>query len=284
MMQIENLPYTAISKLSSERSSVLLVKDQDSNQYIAKRFPVHYAGKLQYDSEKLIQKLSHPYIIKVKETFDKLQCVVLEHAPNGDFCSLLMGGTSLPETIARTYFHHLVEGVDYLHKNGIAHLDLKLDNLLLGSNKTLKIIDFDLSQRIDDEKRSYARGKGTTNYRAPEIRSRKCSNFKAADVYSMGVILFTLVTGLPPYTESDKGECDGWYHLMMRQQDNYWEKISKYVNVNEDFKLMFSAMTCEQPDRRIIINQIRATKWYNGPVLSDQELEQEMNKILNQNH
>jgi len=284
MIQIENLPYTPISKMTSERSSVLLVRDQDSSQYVAKKFPIHYAGKLQYDGEKLIQKLSHPHIIKVKEVFDKLQCIILEHAPNGDFCNLLMGGSSLPEIIARTYFHHLVEGVDYLHKNGIAHLDLKLDNLLLGTNKTLKIIDFDLSQRIDDQKRSYARGKGTTNYRAPEIRARKCGNFKAADIYSMGVILFAFVTGLPPYTETDKGECDGWYHLMMKQQENYWEKISKYVNVSDEFKQLFSGMVCEQPDRRIIISQIRETKWYNGPVLTDLELEQEMNKILSKNH
>jgi len=184
---------------------------------------------------------------------------------------------------ARTYFHHLVEGVDYLHKNGVAHLDLKLDNLLLGVSKGLKIIDFDLSQRIEDETRNYARGKGTTNYRAPEIRSKKCSNFKAADIYSMGVILFAMVTGLPPYTESDKGECDGWYHLLMKQTENYWLKISKYVNVSEEFKELFSGMICEQPNQRISMTQIRSSSWFNGPILSDQELEQEMQSILCQN-
>jgi serine/threonine protein kinase len=235
---------------------------------------------MQYDSEKLIQKLSHPYIIKMKETYDKHQGVVLEHAPLGDFCNLLMSGTNLPESIARTYFHHLIEGIDYLHKNGIAHLDLKLDNLLLGANRCIKIIDFDLSQRIEDEKRSYARGKGTTNYRAPEIRTRKCGNYKAADIYSMGVILFALVTGLPPYTENEKGECDGWYFLMTKQQESYWAKIAKYVSVSDDFIELFSGMVNEQPEQRLTINKVRACKWYKGPILSDQELEQEMQKIV----
>jgi len=281
MTQVENLPYHVISKLCSERSSVLLVKDHDNTaQYILKRFPVHYAGRTQYDSEKLVSRLNHPHIIKIKEVYDQFQCVIIEHAPHGDFCNLLMSGTALPELICRTYFHQLVDGVDYLHKNGVAHLDLKLDNLLMGNNKGLKIIDFDLSQRMDDESRGPARGKGTTNYRAPEIRTKKCMNFKAADIYSMGVILFAMATGLPPYTESDKGECDGWYHLLMKQPENYWEKISKYVTVTEEFKELFGGMICEAPNQRLDMNQIRNTKWFNGPILSEEELEHEMHKIL----
>jgi len=283
MNQVENLPYNIISKISSDRSSVLLVQEHHtSNQYILKRFPSHYAGRTQYESEKLIQNLSHPHIIKMKEAHEKLQCVLLEYAPHGDFCNLLMGGTTLPETIARTYFHHLVEGVDYLHKNGIAHLDLKLDNLLLGAGHSLKIIDFDLSQRVDDEKRSFARSKGTTNYRAPELRNRKCSNFTAADIYSLGVILFALATGLPPYTESEKGELDGWYNLLMKQQNNYWAKITKYVQVTEDLKELFMGMVCEQPEKRLSMEEVRASKWFRGPVLNEEELEKEMRKILSQ--
>jgi len=281
MTQVENLPYHVISKLSSERSSVMLVRENDTtSQYILKRFPVHYAGRMQYDSEKLISRLTHPHIIKVKEVHDQFQCVILEHAPHGDFCNLLMNGTALPELVCRTYLHQMVDGVDYLHKNGVAHLDLKLDNLLMGANKGLKIIDFDLSQRMDDETRGPARGKGTTNYRAPEIRTKKCVNFKAADIYSMGVILFAMATGLPPYTESDKGECDGWYHLLMKQPENYWDKISKYVTVSEEFKELFGGMICEQPSQRLDMNQIRNTKWFNGPILSEEELENEMHKIL----
>jgi len=281
MIQVENLPYHVLSKISTERSSVLLVRDHENTaQYILKRFPFHYAGRTQYDSEKLISRFSHPHIIKVKEYHDTHQCVVLEHAPNGDFCNLLMNGISLPEKVCRTYFHQLVDGVDYLHKNGVAHLDLKLDNLLLGANKALKIIDFDLSQRLDDEQRGVARGKGTTNYRAPEIRTKKCSNFKAADIYSMGVILFAMATGLPPYTESDKGECDGWYHLMMKSPESYWQKISKYVTVSEDFKELFGGMICEQAEVRLDMNQIRNSRWFNGPILSEEELEQEMHKVI----
>jgi serine/threonine protein kinase len=176
----------------------------------------------------------------------------------------------------------MVEGVDYLHKNEIAHLDLKLDNLLLGPTKALKIIDFDLSQRVEEEKRGFARSKGTTNYRAPEIRSRKCTNFKAADVYSMGVILFALATGLPPYTETEKGELDGWYNLMMKQQDSYWTKITKYVKVCDELKELFSGMIREDPEQRFTIEDIRKTNWFKGPILTDEELDQEMQVILSQ--
>jgi len=92
-----------------------------------------------------------------------------------------------------------------------------------------------------------------------------------------------MATGLPPYTESDKGELDGWYHLMMHQQNNYWTKITKYVTVTEELKELFSGMVCEQPEKRFTVSQIRETKWYNGPTLNEEELEIEMTKILNKN-
>jgi len=70
---------------------------------------------------------------------------------------------------------------------------------------------------------------------------------------------------------------------MINHQENFWSKISKHVSVSEEFKELFSGMVCEQPEKRLTINKIRASKWYNGPVLTDQELEQEMQKILKQN-
>ncbi len=282
MNKFEILPYKILTNICSDKPDVLLVEDKHtSTQYILKSFPTQYAGRAQYEGEKLIRNLSHPHIINMKENHDHLQCVILEYAAHGNFCDLLMKGTVFPETVARTYFHHLLEGVDYLHKNGIAHLDLKFDNLLLGSQKSLKIIDFDFAQRIDDEKRNYARNKGTTNYRA-EIRIKKCSNYRAADIYSMGVILFALVTGLPPYTETEKGEFDAWYHLLMKQPTNYWEKMKKLVHVSDELRELFLRMVCENPEKRLSIDDIRASNWFKGPILNAEELEVEMQKVLEQ--
>lgn len=70
----------------------------------------------------------------------------MEYAPNKDFFDALMEiKVKFDDTLVRTYFHQLVSGVEYLHSHGIAHLDLKLENLMLGENFELKIIDFDLS-------------------------------------------------------------------------------------------------------------------------------------------
>src|SRR5690606_5457236 len=102
------------------------------------------------------------------------------------------------EKLVRTYFHQFVEGLEYLHSQGIAHLDLKPDNLLFGEDHKLKIADFDLSYICGDDS---IRGKGTINFRAPEIKDYECKKPFAADIYSAGIILFALMFGYLPYDE-----------------------------------------------------------------------------------
>lgn len=99
----------------------------------------------------------------------------------------------------RTLFRQLIEGMDYLHSNGISHLDIKLDNLVLSDDGLLKIIDFDASHQKDSGKKIISRG--TKVYRAPEIRSSECENGFAADIYSCGILLFCFVMGRYPYLE-----------------------------------------------------------------------------------
>jgi serine/threonine protein kinase len=117
----------------------------------------------------------------------------------GDFTNLVnYFKKDLTEIIARSFFHQLVEGVEYLHKLKIAHLDIKLDNLLLGHDFKLKLTDFDNSHFEGDTE---IRARGSKNYRAPELNDRYCEDCMAADIYSMGVVLFGLVTKVLPYSE-----------------------------------------------------------------------------------
>jgi len=95
---------------------------------------------------------------------------VIEYCEGGElFDYVEIGGFS--EIVARTYFHQLLEGLDYLHKNGVAHRDLKPENLLFDKDMNLKIADFGFSASIDGRDGS---GKmktvlGTEGYMAPEI-------------------------------------------------------------------------------------------------------------------
>lgn len=104
--------------------------------------------------------------------------------------------------MARSYFKQLLKGVKYLHSFGVAHLDLKPDNLLLSENFQLKIGDFDGAFMNGDKKIT---SRGSRNYRDVELAQGVCKNPYAADIYSLGIILFIFVTGKLPYKEQDDG-------------------------------------------------------------------------------
>lgn len=200
----------------------------------------------------------------------------MELAPYGDFYEVIMSQkVNFDEKLARTYFHQLIEGLEYLHSVGVAHLDLKLDNLLLGTGYTLKIGDFDQAY-VKGEPTIYSRG--TVCYRAPELASRACKNVEAADIYSAGIILFLLMSnGTLPYSELDKGKGLELYSLLINNAETFWErhcKIQKKENefFGRDFRKLFRAMVKPNPRERPSIKQVKGSKWYNGEVYSEGEL------------
>mmetsp|Transcript_34370 Transcript_34370/g.31089 ORF Transcript_34370/g.31089 Transcript_34370/m.31089 type:complete len:96 (-) Transcript_34370:639-926(-) len=86
-----------------------------------------------------------------------------------------------------------------MHSKGVAHLDLKAENLLLDQKFKLKLTDFDLSQRISD---GYVTSKGTIFYRPPEVIAEEATDLIKVDIYSLGIIHFVLKSGgIPPHLE-----------------------------------------------------------------------------------
>mmetsp|Transcript_5267 Transcript_5267/g.4453 ORF Transcript_5267/g.4453 Transcript_5267/m.4453 type:complete len:145 (+) Transcript_5267:380-814(+) len=130
-----------------------------------------------------------------------VSCLVTELCPYGDFLHI-MNKTSFSqcEILARSYFKQLAKAVQYLHSNSIAHLDIKPDNLLLGPDFRLKLADFD-SAHVQGDKEIISRG--SHSFRAPEIAQGTCKNPQAADIYSLGCVLFTFITGMLPYKEKN---------------------------------------------------------------------------------
>lgn len=105
----------------------------------------------------------------------------------------------------RYYMRQLVDGLAYLHSNLIIHRDLKLGNLFLTANMKLKIGDFGLAARLDDPNDRKRTMCGTPNYIAPEILrgSRGDGHSFEVDIWSMGVVMYTLLVGRPPFETDD---------------------------------------------------------------------------------
>lgn len=275
-------------KLGHGKFEVFHAQDTATREeYAVKIFPKNDFSQFRFRREKeFLTSLDHPNIIKYHPIADQdgeSDLLIMDYAPNGDFFDLVTKGGLAHEVHMRTYFHQMIAGLEYLHSQGIAHLDLKLENLLMGKDFLLKIIDFDQSQSTSDKRLVSG---GTNSYRAPEVRERTCSDMIAADVYSAGIILFAFKTWQFPFVEIEQGGETKmiYYDLFMDDNEEFWkmkaEKMGKQSDFfGEDFKKLLAGMLEKDPNRRMTIQEIKASEWYNKPVLSQEGLKFHMNRV-----
>jgi 5'-AMP-activated protein kinase catalytic alpha subunit len=125
--------------------------------------------------------------------------VVMEMAQGGELYEYIQH-YDLPEQDVRLFFRQIIEAVDYAHRNLVAHRDLKPENVLLDGNKVVKVADFGLSNLMKDGK-LLKTSCGSLNYAAPEIIGRRAYEGTAVDVWSCGVILYTMLCAALPFDE-----------------------------------------------------------------------------------
>ena len=134
--------------------------------------------------------------IQLMKGFDYM---TMEFCRNGDLFDVVKKNGKLSEGLAKNLFHQLLDGIEFLHNNvGVAHLDLKLENILVSDTFDLKLCDFGFYEEL---KSSVCKNRGTHGYRAPETYFQLNDGFDGAkaDMFSLGVILFIMVFGVPPF-------------------------------------------------------------------------------------
>ena len=125
--------------------------------------------------------------------------VVMELANRGELYEYIQKN-ALEESEAKRFFRQIIDGVEAAHFNLVAHRDLKPENILLDSGLNVKIADFGLSNLMKDGK-FLKTSCGSLNYVAPEIISHKNYEGTSIDVWSCGIILYTLLFGVLPFDE-----------------------------------------------------------------------------------
>lgn len=278
-----------VRQLNKAKFPVFLSYSPMTNQYFAMKVFPYANNKVSpyFVNEARFAALEHEHVIStvhfevekealLEEEFRKISYTVMELAPYGDFFDLIMTHKiRFDEKMARTYFHQLIEGLEYLHASGVAHLDIKLENLLVGNNFMLKIADFDQACIKNQEN---VCTKGTVCYRAPELILSCCKNPEASDIYSAGVILFLFKTGgVLPHAEHQKFKGLDLFDLMNNNKRVFWEKHCEIQNregsfFDNEFKALFGAMVAPNPQDRPTIQDVKGSKWYNKEIYSKEEV------------
>jgi len=204
-----------------------------------------------------------------------LDCIllVLEFAPGGELFDILYYTNALEPVVARTYFKQFIAGLEACHQAGVAHRDLKPQNLLLDSKFNLKITDFGLSKVFQSDtatlmKTAYA---GTKGYQAPELLLNRPYDY-LADVFSAGVVLFILLTGYPPFEQAHKN--DRWFRPLAKSDfAKFWELHAGCQIINDpDVQDLLQGMLAYNPKKRMTISDIKQHRWFNGKILEGKDL------------
>ena len=158
----------------------------------------------------------------------------------------------MEESEARRIFQQIIFGVEYLHTHQVSHRDLKPENILIDGDGNVKLADFGLSNIMKDGIFLYS-SCGSPNYAAPELISGKYYNGASIDIWSCGVILYTLLTGSLPFNEKATAKL--------------YKKIKEcsYTlppNASDEARDLIFRMLQKDPLDRISIAEIKQHKWF----------------------
>ena len=173
---------------------------------VAKSGLVKSRAKQKLISEiKIHKSLHHPQIVAFEHYFEDTENVyiLLEMCHNQTLNELLKRRKRLTEIEVQCYIVQLIKALKYLHSHRVIHRDLKLGNLFLTDKMELKVGDFGLATKLDFEGERKRTVCGTPNYIAPEILDGKTGHSYEVDIWSLGVIIYTLIIGKPPFETRD---------------------------------------------------------------------------------
>jgi serine/threonine protein kinase len=203
--------YEYVRTIGSGGSSVVVLatnvvsKGLFAVKVVSRQFLVEEGTFNRFEQEaRLLPCFNHPHIVKFEEIVfgPEFIFIVMEYCSHGDLLTFIAKNGLVQERQAREIFRQIVEAVAYIHDKDIAHRDLKPENFLLDHRMVVKLADFGLCH-ADSSKRLLQTPCGSPLYAPPEILNGIEYDGKKADIWSLGIVLYTIVTARLPWTSDN---------------------------------------------------------------------------------
>lgn len=212
----------------------------------------------------VIQRVNHKHILnthKIIKTGDMI-FMILDYAERGDLLCHIRENGPVSDKDARRMFKQIVSAVEYLHRDtNIAHRDLKCENILIMKDKSVVISDFGFARplEVSDPHKGKCMSEtycGSPSYCSPEVLRGVPYDPKMNDVWSLGVLLYVMVSGTMPFDDSNMNKM---IQHQVRGKLKYPPKVDK--KIQPDCKALISQLLEPQVGNRLTIDGILQSTW-----------------------
>jgi serine/threonine protein kinase len=268
-----NSNFRVVQKFTSKNSTkVFLVQTQDRSLKVCKLFKSLNLNQNQNQSEEFFKELStipllsHKNIISLSETSANslyiksashshdCSAFITEYFPQGNLLGLMRThNNGLEEEVGKGICKQIASGLEFMHSKGLAHCDVRLENLLITNEGVVKIIDFELVQPTIDFSKCWT---GSNYYRAPEVIRKDLYLPEKTDVFAAGCTFFPVFFGFPAFHRASPD--DRLYQELQKRPESFWRKVEARADKRISFHLkdLLEKMLKDQPDERLSMSEV----------------------------
>ncbi|XP_037081184.1 LOW QUALITY PROTEIN: cGMP-dependent protein kinase, isozyme 2 forms cD5/T2-like [Pollicipes pollicipes] len=244
-------------QMVADKSRSFALKQMKKAQIVETRQQQHIMSE-----KEIMEEANCDFIVKLFKTFKdrKYLYMLMESCMGGELWTILRDRGNFDDATTRFYTACVVEAFDYLHARGIIYRDLKPENLLLDNRGYVKLVDFGFAKKLLVGRKTWTFC-GTPEYVAPEIILNKGHDI-SADYWSLGVLMFELLTGTPPFTGPDPMKT---YNIILKGID----AIEFPRNITRTATALIKKLCRDNPAERLGyqkggIRDIQKHKWFDG--------------------